>query len=54
MKIILTVSRIVLNRLLDLISFFCIQALPAIKSYMESGEFMRHPVNGNSASWGGK
>ncbi|XP_064400046.1 glutathione S-transferase Mu 4-like [Halichondria panicea] len=30
------------------------EALPPIKAYMESAEFIRYPVNNNTASWGGK
>ncbi len=31
-----------------------IQALPAIKGYMTSPEFIRNPVNNKVAAWGGK
>ena len=31
-----------------------IEALPAIKKYMESKEFIKYPFNGRNAAWGGK
>ena len=31
-----------------------IEALPAIKTYMESKEFLKYPFNNKIASWGGK
>ena len=31
-----------------------IEGLPAIKSYMESKEFIKYPFNGKIAAWGGK
>ena len=31
-----------------------IEALPAIKSYMESKEFIKYPFYGKNAAWGGK
>jgi len=30
------------------------QALPAIKEYMESAEFLRFPVNNKNAPWHGQ
>ena len=31
-----------------------VEALPAIKSYMESAEFIKYPFNNKVATWGGK